>query len=67
MPKAEIPSLTLDFRPENMSLDKLAKRLREGNTPVMGYKSDDAYRIDLRTIFPEQDADLIENLKAAFA
>ncbi|MCL4107858.1 UNVERIFIED_CONTAM: hypothetical protein GTU68_001175 [Idotea baltica] len=66
MPKAEIPSLTLDFRPENMSLDKLAKRLREGQIPVMGYKSDDGYRIDLRTVFPEQDEELIENLKAAF-
>ena len=66
MPKAEIPSLTLDFRPENMSLDKLSRLLRLGDPPVMGYKSDEGFRIDLRTVFPDQDKLLVKNLLAIF-
>jgi len=66
MPKAEIPSVTLDFRPENMGLDKLARLLRLGDPAVMGYKSEEGFRIDLRTVFPEQDALLVKNLLAIF-
>lgn len=66
MPKAEIPSVTLDFRPGNMGLDKLARRLRLGKTAVVGYKADDCFRIDLRTVFPNQDDILVENLLAIF-
>jgi L-seryl-tRNA(Ser) seleniumtransferase len=66
MPKAEIPSVTLDFRPENMSLDKFARLLRLGDPPVMGYKSEEGFRIDLRTVFPEQDVPLVKNLLAIF-
>lgn len=66
MPKAEIPSLTLDFRPKNMSLKKLAQQLLNGDPAVIGYVADDCYRIDLRTVFPEQDEVLTKNLLAIF-
>jgi L-seryl-tRNA(Ser) seleniumtransferase len=66
MPKAEIPSLALDFKPLTMSLPKLAKKLRERELPVMGYVAEDRFRIDLRTVFPEQDRKVIENLLAIF-
>jgi len=62
MPKAEIPSLTLDLQPEGMSLSKLARLLREGTPPVMGYVAEDSYRIDLRTVFPGQDEALVGRL-----
>jgi L-seryl-tRNA(Ser) seleniumtransferase len=64
MPKAEIPSLALDIRPENISLKKLASRLREGHPPIMGYTTDDCLRIDLRTVFPHQDEALVKNILA---
>ena len=64
MPKAEIPSLALEIRPRSLSLPKLAKRLRECERPVMGYVAEDAFRIDLRTVFPEQDEIVAENLLA---
>ncbi|MEM9017920.1 MAG: L-seryl-tRNA(Sec) selenium transferase [Verrucomicrobiota bacterium] len=66
MPKAEIPSFALDLKPKAMSLPKFAKRLREAEMPVMGYVAEDRYRIDLRTVFPEQDKILVENLLAIF-
>ncbi len=66
MPQAEIPSLALNFRPTSMSLEKMARFLRECEIPVMGYVAEDRYRIDLRTVFPEQDAKVSENLLAIF-
>ncbi|MEM9282522.1 MAG: L-seryl-tRNA(Sec) selenium transferase [Verrucomicrobiota bacterium] len=66
MPKAEIPSLALEFRPQGMKLPAMAKKLRVMELPVMGYVAEDCFRIDLRTVFPEQDAILTENLLAIF-
>lgn len=64
MPKAEIPSLAIDLRPRNLSVAKMAQCLRQMEIPVMGYTEEDSYRVDLRTVFPEQDASLVENLLA---
>ncbi len=55
MPRSEIPSLALDLKPTSMSVTKLARRLRLGTPPVMGYTAEGTYRIDLRTVFPRQD------------
>lgn len=62
MPKAEIPSLALDLRPKKVSVAALSAGLREANVPVMGYTAEDGYRLDLRTVFPEQDSILSDNL-----
>jgi L-seryl-tRNA(Ser) seleniumtransferase len=64
MPKAEIPSLALELKPQNFSVTKMAQLLRMRPLPVMGYVAEDSYRIDLRTVFPEQDAILVENILA---
>jgi L-seryl-tRNA(Ser) seleniumtransferase len=64
MPKAEIPSLALDLRPLQLSVDRMAELLRKRELPVMGYITDDSYRIDLRTVFPGQDVVLVESLLA---
>jgi L-seryl-tRNA(Ser) seleniumtransferase len=62
MPKAEIPSLALDLRPNNFSVTHLAAGLRKTAVPIMGYTAEDGYRLDLRTVFPEQDSILVNNL-----
>ncbi len=64
MPKAEIPSVTIDIAPETIKLQKLASLLRARELPMIGYIAEDKYRLDLRTIMPEQDAAVIENLRA---
>lgn len=64
MPKAEIPSVTLDIRPTNMSLRKLATALRDSTPALIGYIADDCLRIDLRTVFPEQDEMMAQILLA---
>jgi len=62
MPKAEIPSLALELKPRKGRVEALAEGLRLLPLPVMGYIHEDAYRIDLRTVFPEQDEALVRNL-----
>ncbi len=67
MPRSAIPSVTLDIEPEKMSLTAIAKRLRFGEVPVMGYTADKLYRIDLRTVFSRQDKDLSEAIRKALS
>jgi L-seryl-tRNA(Ser) seleniumtransferase len=67
LPRARIKSIALVFRPRDCSVDELATRLREMKLPVIGYVARKTFRLDLRTVFPEEDASLIEALRAAFA
>ena len=65
MPGAVIPSVTLDLKPESLSLAEFAARLRAGQPPVVGYITGQRLKIDLRTVFPEQDNRLVPVLRAA--
>ena len=66
LPKASIPSITLDVLPQAIKLNDLAATLRRGSPPVIGTISGNRFKIDLRTVFPRQDADLANALRAAF-
>ena len=66
MPRSAIPSVTLDFKADKLSAPALAKRLRLQPLPVMGYIAEDCFRLDLRTIFPRQDQQVIEALRKVF-
>jgi len=63
MPGSSIPSVTLDLRPQSTNPKNLARLLRHADPPVIGYIADDTLKLDLRTIFPDQD----ESLAAAIA
>ena len=65
LPRAVIPSVTLDVAPQRMALLELSRRLREGNPPLIGYTSGNQFKIDLRTIFPHQDQQLVGALRQA--
>ena len=55
LPKSNVPSVTIDFLPTDWSLIEFAASLRASNPPVIGYIADDRFKLDLRTIFPQQD------------
>ena len=55
MPKAEIPSVTLDIPPRAMSLEEVARKLRMGEPAIISYAADGLLKIDLRTVFSHQD------------
>ena len=67
LPRAKLPSLTIDLRPTGeWTLALLAARLRAGAPPVIGYVSGDRFRLDLRTVFASQDPTLTGAIRALF-
>src|SRR5437868_6726700 len=64
LPRAVIPSVTLDLRPDRISLEDLAARLRHGLPPIIGYIAGGKFKLDLRTIFPRQDAQIVSALRS---
>lgn len=65
LPNAKIPSVTIDVAPDNSSLAEFATTLRAANPPVIGYIANDRFKLDLRTIFPQQDDFVIGAIRAA--
>lgn len=65
MPRSAVASVTLDLTPLRGSVDDLARRLRLGEPPVIGYVAEGTLKIDLRTVFPEQDEALVAAVRAA--
>jgi len=65
LPKTTVTSLTIDVAPDNSSLAEFAATLRASNPPVIGYIADGRFKLDLRTIFPQQDDFVIGAIRAA--
>ena len=65
LPTSDVPSVTIDFIPRNRSLAEFSASLRASNPPVIGYIADNRFKLDLRTIFPGQDENVINAARAA--
>jgi len=65
LPKSNVPSVTIDFVPRDSSLTEFAASLRASNPPVIGYIADNRFKLDLRTILPQQDESVINAARAA--
>jgi L-seryl-tRNA(Ser) seleniumtransferase len=64
LPKSNVPSVTIDFVPRDRSLAEFSASLRAWNPPVIGYIADNRFKLDLRTIFPQQDESVISAARA---
>jgi len=64
LPKSSLPSVTIDINPKNGSPLDFAARLRNATQPVIGYIANDRFKLDLRTIFPQQDGLVIQAISA---
>ncbi len=64
LPRAVISSVTLDLVPKKISMDDFAARLRRGSPPIVGYVAGGKFKLDLRTIFPRQDAQVVSALRS---
>ena len=67
LPKSTMPSVTIDIVPTNCSLADLAARLRNARPPVIGYIANARFKLDLRTIFRQQDDSVVDAVRAACA
>jgi L-seryl-tRNA(Ser) seleniumtransferase len=63
LPRSSIPSIALDIKPRSESVKTFAEGLRNSMPAVIGYVSGKSLRIDLRTVFPFQDHQLIDLLR----
>jgi L-seryl-tRNA(Ser) seleniumtransferase len=61
-PGATLPTFALALQLDGMSAQQLADALRRADTPVIARVEDDRVLLDLRTVFPEQDAQLLAAL-----
>ncbi|HCE05633.1 MAG TPA: L-seryl-tRNA(Sec) selenium transferase [Verrucomicrobiales bacterium] len=66
LPQATLPSITLDLVPDDMALKEFATRLRRAALPVIGVIQGQRLRLDLRTVFPEQDKALTQSIQTIF-
>jgi L-seryl-tRNA(Ser) seleniumtransferase len=62
-PGVELPSRALSLRVAD--LDGLARRLRAGDPPVVGRIVDDALLLDVRTVLPGEEDDLVRRVVEA--
>jgi L-seryl-tRNA(Ser) seleniumtransferase len=65
LPKSGLLSVTIDVLPENYSVAEFATKLRALNPPIIGYIANERFKLDLRTIFPQQDELVVEAIRAA--
>src|SRR5881227_1126043 len=65
LPRAVISSVTLDLLPDKVSVEDFAATLRRGSPPIVGYVAGGKFKLDLRTIFPRQDAQVVSALRSA--
>jgi L-seryl-tRNA(Ser) seleniumtransferase len=67
LPAAPIPSVALALRHPKRSAEDLARALRTGEPPVFPRIERDRVLCDLRTVLPEEDAELAGALRGAVA
>ncbi|MFZ0916665.1 MAG: L-seryl-tRNA(Sec) selenium transferase [Candidatus Udaeobacter sp.] len=64
LPKSTMPSVTIEIVPSNCSVAAFAGRLRRSTPPLIGYIANDRFKLNLRTIFPQQDGLVIQAITA---
>ncbi len=65
LPQSTIPSVTVDLVHQSLQPQEMSARLRARALPVIGYIERGKLKLDLRTIFPAQDAELVDAILAA--
>jgi L-seryl-tRNA(Ser) seleniumtransferase len=67
LPRSALPSVTIEVRHPKIGAQALATLLRSQPEPVIAYVGRGNLKLDLRTVFPHQDAALISALLTASA
>ena len=64
VPTQKLPTWCVALTPSEMSVDRLAARLRTGQPAVVGRVREERLYLDLRSVFPRQDLDLVAAVRA---
>ncbi len=65
LPRSIVQSTTLDIAHNRLRPQELAARLRSHTPPIVGYIVRGQLKLDLRTVFPNQDREIVAALCAA--
>jgi L-seryl-tRNA(Ser) seleniumtransferase len=65
LPKSTTSSVTIEMTPKDCSPLEFATRLRKSAPPLIGYIGNNRFKIDLRTIFRQQDDAVVEAIRGA--
>jgi len=65
LPRSIVQSTTLDVTHNILRPQELAARLRSHTPPIVGYIERGQLKLDLRTVFTDQDAEIVAALRAA--
>ena len=60
LPTQELATWCIALRPSEGNVDRLSARLRKGAPSVFGRISDDRLLLDLRSVFPRDDVDIVK-------
>ena len=63
-PAQELPTWCVALRPATMTVDRLATALRTGAPAVVGRQQDGRLLLDLRTVLPRQDTQILAALES---
>ena len=66
LPRSSLASVTLEIKPESMTAAEFAASLRAASPPVVGSVGSGKFHIDLRTVFPRQDQEVIDVIRGLF-
>jgi len=64
IPAQELSTWCVALKPSDMSVDRLATALRSGMPSVIGRVQQDRLLLDLRSVLPRQDAQLVDAVEA---
>ena len=67
LPRSAPESIALEVEPLNMSAAELARRLRTAALPVIANVARGCVRLDLRSVFPHEDGEIVTALLGALA
>ena len=65
LPRSIVQSTTLDVSHNTLGPQELAERLRSHVPPIVGFIERGKLKLDLRTVFPDQDSEIVAALRAA--
>jgi len=65
LPRSIVQSTTLEITYDKLKPQELAARLRSHAPPIVGYIERGRLKLDLRTVFAHQDAEIVAALRAA--
>jgi L-seryl-tRNA(Ser) seleniumtransferase len=62
LPRSKVKSVALEISGSRFSPNELGNLLRQHDPPISGYVANRRFKLDLRTIFPEQDEAVVAAL-----